>query len=56
MVHFIYAVYLEEELVAKCQELEYALVLVNGLYDKYYNEPNLKISIKRKDISLDEGK
>jgi len=38
---------MNEELIAENMSLETAMILVKGIYEKYYLEPNLKVTIEK---------
>ena len=41
----------DQEIAGKHMKLKFALALADKLFEKYYNEPNLKISIQREDTT-----
>ena len=47
MVEYKFNVLLEDSVVARNMTLEVALILVEGLYNKYYLEDNMKVSIQK---------
>lgn len=46
MTQFLYQVLVGEDVVASDMNLETALVLTKALFQTYYNESNLKVSIQ----------
>ena len=53
MNQFVYNVCIEgERTIATNMLLGDAMILVEALFSKYFNEPNLKIRIERDDIAL----
>ena len=42
-----YKIYINDELVSNYMPLQYALILVKGIYAEFYAEPNLKVTIER---------
>lgn len=49
-----YKVLVDGQVYARDMELSTALILVEGLFDKWYSEPNLAITIQRESNSLTE--
>ena len=43
----IYSIYVENNKVADNLPLTYALILIKAIYVEFYNEKNLKVTIKR---------
>lgn len=46
-----YKVLVDDQVYARDMELSTAMVLVEGLFDKWYQEPNLAITIQRESDS-----
>lgn len=46
MTQFLYQVLVGEDVVASDMNLEVAMILVKGLFQTYYEEPELRVSIK----------
>ena len=42
-----YNVYIDEQKVASHMSLQFALILIKGIYAEFYNEPGLKVTIER---------
>ena len=42
-----FSVIVADEVLAKGMEIDTALTLVEGLFTKYYNEPDMKVTIAR---------
>lgn len=53
MNSYKYVVFLDEIKIAEFKELEYAVVMIKGIFDEYYNEPKISVRIERK---IDEVK
>lgn len=47
MESYKYFVFLNDEKIAEFEELCYALMLVKGIYNEYYNESVLDVRIER---------
>lgn len=47
MVEYKFNVMLEDSIIAKDMTLETALILVEGLFNKYYLEEKMKVSIQK---------
>ncbi len=54
MVEDKFCVYLDSVLAAENMTLETAMVLVQGLFNKYYLEPNMKITVQKVQIKDDQ--
>ena len=51
-----YNVYIGEQKVACRMPLQFALILVKGMYAEFYNEPELRITIERCSDAVMEAK
>lgn len=49
MPQYTYRVLVDKQIYARDMELATALILVQALFDKWYNEPNLAITVERED-------
>jgi len=49
-----FSVYIDSVLAAENMTLETAMVLVQGLFNKYYLEPSMKITIQKVQINDDQ--
>ena len=50
-----YEVLVDGQVYARDMDLDTALVLVEGLFDKWYQEPNLAITIQRENQDVCES-
>lgn len=48
-----YSIYVENNKVAEYMPLTYALILIKAIYVEFYNEKNLKVTIKRTPIETE---
>lgn len=51
-----YVVYIDEIKVAEFKQLEYAIIMLRGLFVYYFNEPNLNVRIESKIDDVEEVK
>lgn len=42
----IYEVLVDDHIIAKCLPLNYALILVKGVFYEYYNDTSMQITIR----------
>lgn len=54
MPEFEYRVALGNTMVARCPELETAIVLADALFQKYFAESDLNVTISRVEVCLSE--
>ena len=52
MSDYYYEVFVEDELVADYVPLNYATIFLKAIFEEYYKEPSLKVSIKKMDNTV----